>query len=153
MQSPIWIQGWIPRFHPALAGSLLIAALLLLASPALARSEALRWSEAKTSSVAGFRVYWGNASGQYSQSTDVGKPSPDASGNYTFTLTVPDPDTVYVAVTAYNASGQESVFSNQQVRTAASGGSLTSSGGGSTAPAPAALAPLGRPGRPKLVRN
>jgi len=156
MQNSIRILR-ILRLRPALAGSLLAGALLLLASPALARSEALRWSEANPAAVSGFKVYWTTSSGPHNQSTDIGKPSPDAAGNFHHTITVPDADTLYVAITAYNASGQESGFSNLQARFPPGAGNTAGSGGNATAPAskpaPPAPAPLGIPGRPQLVAN
>ena len=110
--------------------ALAIAALLALAvSPALARTENLRWEHPDPSSVAGFRVHVGTTQGSYSQTIDVGLP---ASGSqFVHALTVADSASVYVAVTAYDAAGLESAYSNEGFR-----------------------APLlGAPGQPMVVGN
>ena len=55
----------------------------------------------------GYRMHIGFASGNYTQSTDVGK-------NTTFTLTnLTSGSTYYFAVTAYDAAGVESPPSNE----------------------------------------
>jgi len=93
----------------------LVAASLAFASAALARTEQLRWQHANVATVAGFRVYVGNAAGVYQTTLDVGLPAPSA-GVYTYALSVPDSNTVFVAVSAYGPTGLESVKSNEQRR-------------------------------------
>jgi len=70
-------------------------------------SVAFAWDSSPSSEVTGYRVYYGAASGNYSNSVVV--------GNVT-TNTVPglaSGVTYFFAVTAYNASGLESDFSNE----------------------------------------
>lgn len=55
--------------------------------------------------VAGYRVYWGSATGTYSQSLDV--------GNVTSAHVPLAPGVYFFAVTAYTAEGAESEFSNE----------------------------------------
>lgn len=92
-------------------------ALLLLAcaSAASARSELLRWSHPAPSTVAGFKIYVGNAPGVYQTTLDVGKPAASG-GVFSYSLQVPDPDNVYVAVSAYGSTGLEGTRSNEQLR-------------------------------------
>jgi hypothetical protein len=91
------------------------AALALVASAAHARSELLRWQHPNPSSVAGFKVYVGSASGSYQTTIDVGLPTP-SSGVYSYSLQVSDADSVYVAVSAYGPTGLEGPRSNEQLR-------------------------------------
>jgi hypothetical protein len=88
---------------------------LALAGAASARTELLRWQHPSPSTVSGFKVYVGNASGTYQTTLDVGLPTPSA-GVYSYSLTVPDSNTVYVAVSAYGSTGLEGPKSNEQQR-------------------------------------
>ena len=107
----------------------LLAGALLLGLPAIAsaRTEVLRIQHASEASVTGFKVYVGNAPGVYQTTLDIGKPTP-ASGVYSYSLSVPDSNSVYVSVSAYGPTGLESVKSNEQLR----------------------LGLLGTPGRPQI---
>ena len=87
--------------------------LALLHCPSQARSApglysvALAWDASSNLAVTGYRVYYGVASGNYTNSVTV--------GNVT-TNTVPglaSGVTYFFATTAYTASGQESPFSNE----------------------------------------
>jgi hypothetical protein len=61
---------------------------------------------ASLSDLAGYKIYYGSSSGNYSQSIDI--------GNYTDTVVNNlSPGTWCFVVTAYNASGSESNFSNE----------------------------------------
>lgn len=93
------------------------AAIALAGLPAAAhaRSELLRWQHPNPSTVAGFKVYVGSASGSYQTVLDVGLPAP-VNGVYSFSIQVPDPDSVYVAVTAYGPTGLEGPRSNEGFR-------------------------------------
>lgn len=69
--------------------------------------------------LAGYKIRYGTASGNYSQTIDV--------GNVT-TYTVPslvDGSTYYFAVTAYDTSGNESGYSNEVSKTLSSGADTT----------------------------
>jgi len=58
--------------------------------------------------LAGFRVYYGTAPGDYTQSTTIGNP-----GITTYVVENLTPNTWYFATTAYNTRGIESDFSNE----------------------------------------
>ena len=116
------LRGWL--------GGLALAALLT--APALARTEGLSWQHGDPSVVTGFRVHVGQASGSYQQVIDVGIPA-SSGGTFSHTITVPDGDDVYVAITAYDANGLESVYSNEAFRAAP----------------PPTVDPLGQPGQPQ----
>jgi hypothetical protein len=67
-------------------------------------------------------------------------PVPDSEGIFSFTLEVPasvENEELYIAVTALDAEGRESLYSNERTREPAA-----------DPPPPAAL---GQPGRPELV--
>jgi Domain of unknown function (DUF4082)/Bacterial Ig domain/Bacterial Ig-like domain (group 2)/Fibronectin type III domain len=87
-------------------GGLLILAVLGTTVQA-AQNVTLAWNASPSSDVTGYRVYYGASSGNYSNSVVV--------GNVT-TNTVPglaSGATYFFAVTAYNAIGLESLFSNE----------------------------------------
>jgi hypothetical protein len=93
----------------ALGLSLWIFGLLffVLSSMAAAAPVTVAWDAVTTAEVAGYKVYYGNASQSYSSSVDVGDTT-------TTTLSGLDPSEVYyLAVTAYDADGNESDFSNE----------------------------------------
>lgn len=90
-------------------------ALLLGAAAANARSELLRWQHPAPATVAGFRVYVGNAPGQYQTTLDVGLAAASG-GVFSHTLQIPDADSAYVAVSAYGPTGLEGPRSNEQLR-------------------------------------
>jgi hypothetical protein len=102
--------------------------VLLLAAAASARTEQLRWQHPDPSTVAGFKVYVGNAPGVYQTTLDVGMPTA-SSGVFSYSLQIPDADTVYVTVSAYGPTGLEGPKSNEQER----------------------LGLLGTPGKPQIV--
>lgn len=87
---------------------------LLLFAPALVHAAGratLAWDANTEADLAGYKVYVGTASGQYGPPVDVG---------LTATPTAPTHDvepledgTYFFAVTAYDASGNESGFSNE----------------------------------------
>ena len=57
--------------------------------------------------LAGFKIYWGTVSGNYSSSTTVMN-----AGLTAYVVTNLTPNTYYFTVTALNSTGTESVFSN-----------------------------------------
>lgn len=99
----------------AVLSTAFVIASLSFASAVLARTEQLRWQHPNAASVTGFRVYVGNAAGVYQTTLDVGLPTP-SSGVYTYALSVPDANTVFVSVSAYGPTGLESPKSNEQRR-------------------------------------
>ena len=112
----------------ALRTATLAVATLAFAAAASARTEVLRWQHPSASTVAGFKVYVGNAPGVYQTTLDVGMPAA-SSGTYSYSLQVPDPNTVYVAVSAYGPTGLEGPKSNEKQR----------------------LGMLGTPGKPQIT--
>ena len=90
----------------------LVALAVGCAAAANARTEVLRWQHPNPTAVAGFRVLVGNASGSYQTTLDVGLPTPSG-GVYSYSLQVPDPNTVFVVVSAYGPTGNESPRSNE----------------------------------------
>jgi hypothetical protein len=62
--------------------------------------------------LAGFKIYWGTAPGNYSSSTTVMNP-----GLATYVVGNLTPNTYYFAVSALNSAGTESVFSNPASKT------------------------------------
>ena len=85
--------------------ALLIA--LLISVWARAEQVTLAWDANTETDLAGYRVHYGTASGSYTTSVDVHKVTTSSIG----TLTAGQ--TYYFAVTAYDASGNESGYSNQ----------------------------------------
>jgi hypothetical protein len=125
-----------------LRSALLAATVLLLMGSTLAsaRTETIRWMHNDLSSVAGFVIYYGFSSGNYTNFIDVPPLQPDAQGNFSFDIGVPDDATIYLAVTAYDDAGLESDYSNE----------------GTLSPAPPEPTPepdpeLGKPGTPYVV--
>jgi len=71
----------------------------------------MTWDPSASTDIAGYKLYWGESSKQYSESVDVGKST-------THTITgLSSGQTYYFAVTAYNSIGLESDFSNEVVNT------------------------------------
>lgn len=105
----------LSRAHSSAISTVLWTGALLIAAvaPASARVETLRWSHPDPSTVGGFRVHYGTTSRTYTQTIDIGKPTP-ISGVFTYSLSVPDSDTVYVANTAYASGFPDSDYSNEK---------------------------------------
>jgi hypothetical protein len=94
-----------------LAVFLALSASALLADPAAARVEKIRWKYPAPERVAGFKVHVGTEAGSYGMVVDVGKPSP-SQNVYSYELEMEDAAIVFVAISAYTASGAESALSN-----------------------------------------
>ncbi len=71
-----------------------------------ANSVTLAWDASTSSNLAGYRVYYGTASRNYSTNIDVGNVT-------TYTLANLAPGTYYFAVTAYNTLAEQSGYSNE----------------------------------------
>ncbi len=94
--------------------------LALLLSPVQALSGpgnfvTLAWDRSPDSSVTGYRIYYGAASGNYTNSVAVGNATTNAVQGLMSGVTY------FFAVTAYDASGLESSFSNETSYTAPTG--------------------------------
>ena len=111
----------------------LVAATAWMASPASAAETTLRWQHPSPGEVTGFTVHIGHASGIYEPDLTVMldglQPGPD--GIYSITIDVEPDRALFVAVRAFNGSGQTSDYSNEGNRFVAT--------------------PLGQPGRPRLT--
>jgi hypothetical protein len=81
--------------------------------PAYAGDVTLEWDPNTETDLAGYKIYYGTASGSYSTPIPIGLQS-------TYTITGLEPGTYYFAVTAFNSDGLESAFSNE-VSTAVAG--------------------------------
>jgi len=79
----------------------------MLSAAAYAASVELEWDPNTEPQLAGYKVYWGNSSGNYTNSKNV--------GNTTFcTITgLDEGKTYYFAATAYDGDGTESGYSDQ----------------------------------------
>ncbi|MGD0307653.1 MAG: fibronectin type III domain-containing protein [Acidobacteriota bacterium] len=93
--------------HTMLA-RILLGVVFMLAGHALVRASdaTLTWDANTETDLAGYKVYYGTASGSYSQTIDVGNVT-------TFTVRGLGVGAYFFAVTAYNTSGLESGFSNE----------------------------------------
>jgi len=80
---------------------------LVSCQSALAAEIKLAWDANTESDLAGYKVYYGTASGSYTASVDVGN-----STSYTITG-LKQGQTYYLALTAYNTSGSESGYSGE----------------------------------------
>ena len=108
---------------------LLFLAFWLLSSTVHAAQADLVWdpptnADGSPATVGGYKVHRGTAAGKYSQSMNVGTAT-----SYTDTSLIQG-NTYYFAVTAYDASGSESVFSNEIAK-----GIPATSGGATGSPA------------------
>lgn len=90
----------------------MLSAFYLTAAPVLAGTVTLTWTAPTTDSsgnslgeLTGYKVYYGTSSGVYSTNVTAGNVT-------TYQMTLPDGNTYYFAVTAYNSSG-ESGYSNE----------------------------------------
>jgi hypothetical protein len=71
-------------------------------------SFAITWNHVQAEDLGGYKVYWGNKSRFYIKADTVGTDS-------LAVLTFPKKGTYYIAVTAYDTSGNESAYSNELV--------------------------------------
>jgi hypothetical protein len=84
-----------------------LLSLTALSTTVQAGSVSLAWNASTTPFVAGYKTYYGTASGAYTASVN-------ADANLTATVTGLTPGVVYYfAATAYDSNGVESVFSNE----------------------------------------
>lgn len=104
--------------------SIFIAVLALSAASAHAASVTLAWDPPSTSvSLAGYKVYYGTSSRNYTQSVNAGNTA-------TYTVSgLSEGTTYYFVTTAYDVAGNESGYSNEVSTSTQSGG-----GGGDTSP-------------------
>jgi len=87
----------------------LILILFQLATNANSAQVTLAWDPNTEPDVAGYKIYYGLLSGQYSDSVDVGNQTSCTLSN------LQDGNTYYLAATTYDIEGYESDFSNEVV--------------------------------------
>jgi len=97
--------------------------LLITFSLALSAEIRLAWDQSPDTEIAGYKLYYGRASGQYDAAINIGN-------NSSYTLIVPK-GRYFIALTAYDNTGNESDFSNEvswpiQVLEPNGGGSISS---------------------------
>ncbi len=86
--------------------------VFLFSTNVFAGQVSLAWN-ASTSTVSGYKVYYGTASGNYASNVNVGNATTSTVSNLT------DGSTYYFAVKAYDSAGNESGFSNEVSQTMA----------------------------------
>jgi len=84
-------------------------------APAAVGTATLQWAASSDSRVAGYRVYWGTNSRSYQQGRGSGAPA-GLSVSYVVG-SLQSGRTYYFAVTAYDASGNESAYSAEASKT------------------------------------
>jgi Fibronectin type III domain len=99
--------------RPFLRATLLSGILFLAAASAqAAQSVTLAWASSSGPNLAGYRVHEGTSSGTYTQTLDVGNRTTATISNLTAGVTY------HFVVSAYNAAGVESAYSNEVAFTA-----------------------------------
>ena len=111
----------LPSFSRSLLLCFLVFLLtfLFIATPAFAAQIRLAWDPNTEPDLAGYRVYWGTASGSYGTPANAGTAT-------TYTITgLTAGQTYQLAVKAYDSSNNESGFSNEVSGMATDPGSVT----------------------------
>jgi hypothetical protein len=137
------------------AAILLVMAGLLLpvfAGVACSATVTVAWDPNPEPTVAGYNMYYGTSSGRYTSSVDVGSATRCAIS------ALQEGVTYYLAVTAYDGSGNQSGYSDEIVYTVPSGadpapspGSSAASGGGGGGGCFIATAAFGSPMAPEVA--
>jgi hypothetical protein len=137
------------------AAILLVMAGLLLpvfAGVACSATVTVAWDPNPEPTVAGYNMYYGTSSGRYTSSVDVGSATRCAIS------ALQEGVTYYLAVTAYDESGNQSGYSDEIVYTVPSGadpapspGSSAASGGGGGGGCFIATAAFGSPMAPEVA--
>jgi fibronectin type 3 domain-containing protein len=89
-----------------------------------ADSVTLAWDANSESDIAGYKIYYGRSSRNYTNCIDVGKRTSYTVSGIQMGLTY------YFATTAYDADGYESYYSNEVIVGSGGGSAGASSGGG-----------------------
>jgi len=85
---------------------------MLVARDASAMDGKFSWLPNKEADLAGYKIHYGTASGQYEHVVDCGLPE-TVDGRVTYTVpNIPD-DLTYFAAAAYDNKGHESDYSNE----------------------------------------
>ena len=96
---------------------LMLELILGIPTGGYARDIRLAWDANTESDMAGYKIYYGPGSAQYTTSVDVGNRTSYALAG------MDDTKTYYLVLTAYNNSGLESGYSNEIIASTASTGS------------------------------
>jgi hypothetical protein len=126
------------RVMRAAATLSLLAPLLLVANSAQAalREYRIHFAPSPSQAAAGYSLHIGQDSGNYTVEVDLGKP-PDSGGTVVYAVDLEDTIDLFVALSAYDASGAASPLSNEirvsavQAPTSSGSGSDSGSGSGS----------------------
>ena len=103
-RQPTHPKGGCLTCHPVIV-LVFLAILLALPQVGSAAEITLAWDSNAESDVAGYKVYYGTASGKYTHSVNV--------GNVTQTTVNVSKKKYYISLTAYDTYGNESDFSNE----------------------------------------
>lgn len=93
---------------------LLVAGLSLSAEAEAAYRAHLTWDANTEADLAGYKVYFGTASGKYGAPIDAGKTATPSAPSFNVDLL--QDGTYYFAVTAYDTAGNESGYSVEVVK-------------------------------------
>lgn len=106
---------WTDSARKLAAISLFASTLAAIFAPAAeARRERIRWTHPEPERVYGFRAFLGGAPGVWSLAIDLPGAQPDETGIYSAVLDgLPDLETLYIELVAYDAAGRSSERSNR----------------------------------------
>jgi fibronectin type 3 domain-containing protein len=123
---PIHDKQLFSRLSTQLFFSLTLSIFIfqMLSASAFSAQVTLAWDPNTDSDTAGYKLYYGEASGSYSQVIDVGDTT-----SYTVT-NLTNGNTYYFTSTAYDATGNESEHSNEVIKTLVQQYTLTASTSG-----------------------
>jgi hypothetical protein len=91
-------------FLVSIATLLSFAGQLLVPALASARTESLRWSHPNPQEVVRFELLFGDVQGNYTETRNLGLPTPDGQGVYTDSFDVDDARSVYIVIRAIGTS-------------------------------------------------
>jgi hypothetical protein len=113
-----FMKGVSDYFLSAFVSIVAVAACFFFAQDAFSAQATLNWNPpgkktdgTSLTDLAGYRIYYGTASGNYAETIDVGNITTSVVSN------LADGTTYYFAVTAYDTSGGESGYSNEVSKT------------------------------------
>ncbi len=84
---------------------------LYLSAPAMAAEATFSWVPNSETNLAGYKVYYGNSSRNYTNVIDVGLPQPNNGRIQASVDGLAEGETYYFAATAYDSQGAESDYS------------------------------------------
>lgn len=97
--------------------TLIIFLFSAVAASAQNRIERFYWTHPSPSEVTGYKVHIGNVAQNYTSVINVGLPATEGGANrHVYDLSIPVGQDIYVAISAFNASGDASPVSNERFR-------------------------------------